>query len=276
MAVTLSETQIERYSRHILLKQVGGKGQKKILESSVLLVGAGGLGSPAALYLAAAGVGKLGIVDFDKVDLSNLQRQPLHHTPDVGKPKVVSAAETIASLNPDVQVVPYTAKLTSENIMGVIAGYDVIVDGSDNFPTRYLVNDACVFAGKPLVHGSIFLFEGQATVFQPGKGCYRCLYPTPPPPGAVPSCQEVGVIGVLPGVVGLIQATEAIKLVLGIGTSLAGYLLVYDALDMEFHKVKLRRNAACPVCGDHPTVTKLIDYEQFCGVAVTADHGSHA
>lgn len=274
MAITLTEEQIERYSRHILLKQVGGKGQRKILESRVLLIGAGGLGSPAALYLAAAGVGKLGIVDFDKVDMSNLQRQPLHHTPDVGKLKVQSAAETIARLNPDVEVVPYTTKISSENVMDMISGYDVIVDGSDNFPTRYLINDACVFAKKPLVHGSIFLFEGQATVFMPGKGCYRCLYPTPPPPGAVPSCQEVGVLGVLPGVVGLIQATEALKLVLGVGTSLAGYLLVYDALDMEFHKVKLRRNPACPVCGDNPTVTSLIDYEQFCGVLVEASHGS--
>lgn len=275
MAVTLTEEQIERYSRHILLKQIGGKGQRKILESSVLLIGAGGLGSPIALYLAAAGVGTLGIVDFDNVDLSNLQRQPLHHTADVGKPKVASAAQTIAKLNHDVKVVPYTTRLSSENIMDIILNYDVIIDGSDNFPTRYLVNDACVFMRKPLVHGSIFLFEGQITDFMPGKGCYRCLYPTPPPPGAVPSCQEVGVLGVLPGVVGLIQATEALKIILGIGTTLGGYLLVYDALDMEFHKVKLRRNPACPVCGDNPTVTHLIDYEQFCGVVVQADHGKH-
>lgn len=267
MAITLTEEQIKRYSRHILLKQVGGKGQMKILESKVLVVGSGGLGSPAAMYLAAAGVGKLGIVDFDTVDLSNLQRQILHHTNDVNKPKVVSATETIAMLNSDVQVVPYPIKLTSENIMDIIAGYDVILDCTDNFPTRYLLNDACFFARKPLVQGSIFLFEGQATVFLPGKGCYRCLYPTPPPLGSVPSCQEVGVLGVLPGVVGLIQATETLKLILDIGIPLAGYLLVYDALDMEFHKVKLRHNSACPVCGDKPTVTRLIDYEQFCGVA---------
>lgn len=266
MVSGFTEEQVKRYSRHILLRLVGGKGQKKLLSSSVLVVGSGGLGSPVAVYLAAAGVGKLGIADFDIVDLSNLQRQILHFTDDVGKPKVVSAAETIAQLNPDVRVVQHQARLSSENILGIIADYDVVVDASDNFPTRYLLNDACVLAGKPLVHGSIFLFEGQATVFLPGQGCYRCLYPEPPPPGAVPSCQEVGVLGVLPGVIGLIQATETIKLLLGIGHSLAGYLLLYDALDMEFHKVKLRRNLACPVCGDNPTITQLIDYEEFCGV----------
>jgi len=265
-ALPFTEEQIKRYSRHIILPQIGGKGQRKLLQSSALLIGAGGLGSPAALYLAAAGVGKLGIVDFDVVDLSNLQRQVLHHGHDLGRPKVVSAAETIADINPDVQVVPHPVHLSSENIMDIIADYDVVVDGSDNFPTRYLVNDACVMAGKPNVHGSIFLFEGQATVFLPGQGCYRCLYPEPPPPGMVPSCQEAGVLGVLPGVIGLIQAVETIKLILGLGRSLVGRLLLFDALAMEFRQVKLKRNANCPVCGDNPTVTQLIDYEEFCGL----------
>lgn len=268
MVQALTEEQVLRYSRHILVPQIGGKGQRKLLSSKVLVVGVGGLGSPAAMYLAASGVGQLGLVDFDAVESSNLHRQPLHHFHQLGKRKVASAAETIAHLNPDVQVVPYDLKLSSENIIDIIGGYDVVLDGSDNFPTRYLVNDACVLAGKPNVYGSIFLFEGQATVFMPGKGCYRCLYPTPPPPGSVPSCQEAGVLGVLPGVVGLIQATEAIKLLLGIGESLAGTLLLYDALNMEFQRLKIRRNSACPVCGDNPVVTQLIDYEDFCGVRV--------
>lgn len=265
MSLGFTEEQIQRYSRHILLRQIGGKGQRKLLDSSVAVVGAGGLGSPAALYLAAAGVGKLGIVDFDTVDLSNLHRQPLHHNHDVGRPKTVSAAEAIADVNPDVKVIQHPVPLTSQNALEVIADYDVIVDGSDNFPTRYLINDACVLLKKPNVHGSIFLFEGQATVFLPETGCYRCLFPSPPPPGSVPTCQEAGVLGVLPGIIGLIQTTEAIKLLLGIGRSLAGYLLVYDALDMEFLKVKLHRNPSCPVCGDNPIITKLIDYQEFCG-----------
>lgn len=262
-----SEEQILRYSRHIILPSVGGKGQQKLRDAKILVVGAGGLGSPVAMYLAAAGVGKLGLVDFDVVDLSNLQRQLLHGTKDVGKPKVTSAVETIADLNPDVEVIPYDEKLRSENVNEIIRDYDLIVDGSDNFPVRYLVNDAAYFAGKPLIYGSIFQFDGQVSVF-PGDGpCYRCLYPTPPPPGAVPSCSEAGVFGVLPGVVGSIQATEAIKLVLGNGRSLAGRLLLFNALDMEFWEVELRRNGSCPLCGENPTVTELIDYEVFCGLA---------
>lgn len=266
MASAFTEEQIKRYSRHIILQQVGGKGQRKLLASKVLLIGAGGLGSPAALYLAAAGVGTIGLVDYDTVDLSNLQRQILHRTADLGRPKIDSATDTIRALNPDVKVVPYPVRLSSENILDIIADYDVVVDGTDNFPTRYLVNDACVMKGKPNVHGSIFLFEGQATTFLPGKGCYRCLYPAPPPPGMVPSCQEAGVLGVLPGIVGSIQAVEAIKLILGIGESLAGRLLLFDALSMEFRQLKIRRSPNCPVCGEHPTVTQLIDYEEFCGV----------
>ncbi len=265
-ALPFTEEQIKRYSRHIILPQIGGKGQRKLLQSKVLLIGAGGLGSPSALYLAAAGIGKLGIVDFDTVDLSNLQRQVLHHGHDVGRPKVVSAAEAIADINTDVQVVKHQVRLSSENIMDIISDYDVVVDGCDNFPTRYLVNDACVMAKKPNVHGSIFLFEGQATVFMPGQGCYRCLYPEPPPPGMVPSCQEAGVLGVLPGIVGLIQAVETVKIVLGIGRTLTNRLLLFDALAMEFRQVRLKRNPNCPVCGDNPTVTQLIDYEQFCGL----------
>ena len=258
--------QARRYSRHIIMPQIGGNGQRKLLDAKVLLIGAGGLGSPTALYLAAAGVGTLGIVDFDEVDLTNLQRQILHRTQDVGRPKVESASDTIAAMNPDVKVIQHRIQLTSENALEVLEPYDIIVDGSDNFPTRYLVNDACVMLGKPCVHGSIFLFEGQAATFVPGKGCYRCLYPTPPPPGMVPSCAEAGVLGVLPGIVGSIQAVETIKLILGIGDTLSGRLLLFDALDMEFRQVKVRRNADCPVCGDHPTVTELIDYEEFCGI----------
>lgn len=266
MQKQFTQQQIERYSRHILLSEVGGKGQRRLLEASVLVIGAGGLGSPAALYLAAAGVGKLGVVDFDDVDMTNLNRQILHGTGDVGRPKVASAADTIRDLNPDVQVVQHQTRLTSDNIQDIIRDYDVVLDGSDNFATRYLVNDACFLAGKPNVHGSIFRFDGMASVFLPGGGCYRCLFPTPPPPGAVPSCQEAGVFGVLPGVIGLIQATEAIKLVLGIGEPLVGRLLLYDALAMAFREVKFQRNPDCPVCGDNPTVTQLIDYEEFCSV----------
>lgn len=258
--------QARRYSRHIIMPQIGGKGQRRLLDAKVVLIGAGGLGSPTALYLAAAGVGTLGIVDFDVVDLTNLQRQILHHTHDVGRPKAQSAAETIADLNPDVRVVQHRVQLNSENALEVLGPYDIVVDGSDNFPTRYLVNDACVMLGKPCVHGSIFLFEGQAATFVPGKGCYRCLYPTPPPPGMVPNCAEAGVLGVLPGIVGSIQAVETIKLILGAGDTLTGRLLLFDALAMEFRQVKVRRNPGCPVCGDHPTVTQLIDYEEFCGL----------
>lgn len=268
LAAAFREDQLKRYSRHILLPQVGGKGQRKLLDASVFISGAGGLGSPCSLYLAAAGVGRIGLADFDTVDLSNLQRQVLHHGHDVGRPKVVSAAEAIADINPDVTVVQHQVKLTFENIMDIIAGYDLVIDCSDNFPTRYLINDACVLQDKPNVHGSIFLFEGQASAFVPGKGCYRCLFPSPPPPGLVPSCQEVGIMGVVPGIIGLIQATEAIKLIIGIGESLAGWLLIYDALAMEFRKVKWRRNPACPVCGDNPSIAHLtdIDYQDFCGI----------
>ncbi len=262
-----TDEQINRYSRHIILPEVGGKGQKKLLESKVFLVGAGGLGSPAAFYLAAAGIGKIGISDNDDVDFSNLQRQILHSTKDVGRPKVQSAKETIEDLNPDVEVVPYTERLNSENIINIIKDYDVILDGSDNFPTRYLVNDACVMLGKPLSHGSIFRFDGQATTILPGQGpCYRCLYETPPPPDLVPSCQEAGVLGVIAGIIGVIQATEVIKLVLGKGHILTGKLLLYDSLNMDFKKLNIQRNPACPMCGENPTIKELIDYEEFCQV----------
>ena len=261
----LTEEQVLRYSRHIIMPQVGGSGQRKLMEAKVLILGAGGLGSPVALYLALAGVGTVGIVDFDTVDLSNLQRQLLHQTKDVGRLKVESARETIAEYNPDVKVVLHPIALTSENALEVMAPYDIVVNGMDTFPARYLANDACVFAKKPLVDGSILLFDGQATVFLPGKGCYRCLYPAPPPPGLVPSCAEAGVLGALPGVVGCIQAIETIKLILGAGDSLSGRLLLFDALTMEFRTVRIRRDLDCVVCGDHPTVTELIDYDEFCG-----------
>ncbi|MBI2902434.1 MAG: molybdopterin-synthase adenylyltransferase MoeB [Candidatus Methylomirabilis oxyfera] len=270
-AVPFNEEQIRRYSRHIILPEVGGKGQRRLLNSSVLLVGAGGLGSPAALYLAAAGVGRLGIIDGDVVDMSNLQRQILHHVDDVGRPKVQSAVDSIAQINPDVKVEPFHAVLSSENAKEIISQYDLVVNGCDNFPTRYLVNDCCVLLKKPLVDGSIFKFEGQVTVFIPGQGCYRCLYPSPPPPGLVPSCQEAGVLGVLCGIIGSLQSIEAIKLLLGIGDSLAGRLLFVDSLGMEFRQVKVRRDPECPVCGDHPTITDLIDYHEFCGIP-GADH----
>ena len=263
---TFTPAQLNRYSRHIIMPQVGGVGQRKLLEAKVLLLGAGGLGSPSALYLAAAGVGTIGIVDFDVVDYSNLQRQILHGTSDVGKSKVISAKETLNEINPDVKVIPLDMRLTSENIMEVIADYDIVVDGSDNFPTRYLVNDSCYFAKKPVVHGSIFMFDGQLAVFEPGKGCYRCLYPAPPPPGMVPSCAEAGVFGVLPGIIGSLQAVETIKLILGLGDVLVNRLLIFDALTMEFRTVKLRKDPECPLCGNHPTVTEPIDYELFCGM----------
>ena len=257
--------QLKRYQRHIIMPQVGGIGQRKLLDSKVLLLGAGGLGSPTALYLAAAGVGDLGIVDFDVVDVSNLQRQILHDTDDVGRPKVISAQETLNDINPGIRVNPINERLSSENIMEILADYDIVVDGSDNFSTRYLVNDAAYLAKKTLIHGSIFLFEGQASVFAPGEGCYRCLYPTPPPPGMVPSCAEAGVFGVLPGIIGSIMAVETIKIILGIGEPLVNKLLLFDALSMDFRTVKLRRDKNCPLCGDDPTVTELIDYEVFCG-----------
>jgi molybdopterin/thiamine biosynthesis adenylyltransferase/rhodanese-related sulfurtransferase len=259
--------QLIRYSRHFLLPEVGEEGQAKLLQAKALLVGAGGLGSPAAYYLAAAGVGTLGIIDNDVVDISNLQRQILHTNDRVGTPKVESAKQTLEALNPDVKVIPYQAKLTSENIMDIIKNYDLVVDGCDNFPTRYLVNDACVLAGKPNVHGSIFQFEGQATVFYPGKGpCYRCLYPEPPPAEMAPSCAEAGVLGVLPGLIGVIEALEAIKIILGKGDTLVGRLVHFNTLTMEINTLKLRRDPSCPVCGDNPTIHQLIDYEEFCSL----------
>jgi molybdopterin/thiamine biosynthesis adenylyltransferase/rhodanese-related sulfurtransferase len=259
--------QLTRYSRHFLLPEVGEAGQAKLLDAKVLLIGAGGLGSPAAYYLAAAGVGTLGIVDMDVVDVSNLQRQILHNNERVGMAKVESARQTLTALNPDVKVIGHQARVSSANIMELIRDYDVIVDGCDNFPTRYLVNDACVMVGKPNVHGSIFQFEGQATVFAPHQGpCYRCLFPEPPPPGAAPSCQEAGVLGVLPGLVGCVQALETMKLILGVGRPLIGRMVYFDTLSMELRIHKLRKDPNCPVCGEHPTVTTLIDYEEFCGL----------
>ena len=266
--IDFTDEQIERYSRHIMLPEVGGVGQAKMLEAKVLLIGAGGLGSPAAFYLAAAGVGNLGIVDFDVVDLSNLQRQIIHSTERVGMLKTESAKKTIAALNPDVNVTVYNERLTSENIMRLFEGYDYILDGTDNFATRYLINDACVMTGKTNIHGSIFRFEGQATVFKPHVGpCYRCLYPEPPPPGLVPNCQEGGVLGVLAGVIGNLQVVETLKLILGQGEPLIGSLLIYDALRTEFRRLKLKRDVNCPVCGENPTIKELIDYEEFCGLS---------
>jgi molybdopterin/thiamine biosynthesis adenylyltransferase len=273
----LTDAQRERYSRHILLPEVGEVGQAKLLKSKVLLLGAGGLGSPAAMYLAAAGVGTLGLVDADVVDASNLQRQIIHATSRVGTPKVESAAKTIAELNPDVKVVPYPERLTSANVERIFADYEVVVDGTDNFPTRYLVNDASVWMGKPVAHGSIFRFDGQVTTFISDKAakklgmpeagpCYRCLYPEPPPPHLAPSCQEAGVLGILCGIIGTLQATEAIKLLLGRGTTLAGRLLTYDSLKMKFRELRLRRDPHCPVCGPDPSIKSYIDYEGFCAV----------
>ncbi len=262
-----TEEQVRRYSRHMLLPTVGAMGQKKLLNARVLLLGAGGLGSPAALYLAAAGVGTIGIVDFDTVDLSNLQRQILHRQEDVGKPKVESAMRTLKSLNPDVNVVPFRTRLYSDNVFDIIKDFDYIVDGTDNFQTRYLINYASVMTNKTVIHGSIFQFDGQVTVFKPHEGpCYRFLFPQPPPPGAVPNCAEAGVFGVLPGIVGSIQAVETLKLILGEGEPLVGRLLIFDALAMEFSEVKIRRDPNCPVCGDNPTITELIDYDAFCGL----------
>jgi adenylyltransferase/sulfurtransferase len=263
----LSSEEIRRYGRHLIMPEVGMDGQKKLKAASVLLIGAGGLGSPLGLYLAAAGVGRIGIVDFDVVDYSNLQRQILHSTKDVGRPKLASAKEKLEALNPFVKVETYEMHLNSENALDLFSRYDIIVDGTDNFPTRYLVNDACVLTGKPNVYGSIFRFEGQASVFAAKDGpCYRCLYPEPPPPGLVPSCAEGGVLGILPGIIGTIQANETVKLIIGKGEPLIGRLLLFDALKMKFRELKLRRNPDCPVCGVPRSITKLIDYEAFCGV----------
>jgi len=265
--VTLSKEEILRYSRHLIMPEVGMEGQLKLKSAKVALIGTGGLGAPLGMYLAAAGVGRIGLVDFDVVDFTNLQRQVIHGTKDVGRKKLDSAAETMLDINPYVEIDRHEVALTSENALQILKDYDIVVDGTDNFPTRYLVNDACVLLGKPNVYGSIFRFEGQATVFAyEGGPCYRCLYPEPPPPGLVPSCAEGGVLGILPGTIGLIQATETVKLILGIGEPLVGRLLLYDALAMRFRELKLRRNPECPVCGDHPTIRELIDYQEFCGV----------
>ena len=265
--IEFTDEQIERYSRHIILPEVGGAGQQKMLEAKILLLGAGGLGSPAAYYLAAAGIGNLGIVDFDQVDLSNLQRQIIHSTERIGMLKTESAKKTIQALNPDVNVTLYNEKIDSSNIISIIKDYDYVVDGSDNFPTRYLVNDACVMENKTLIHGSIYRFEGQVTVFKPNSGpCYRCLYPEPPPPEMSPNCQEGGVLGVLAGIIGNLQVVEVLKLILGIGEPLVGKLLIYDALKTEFRNLNLRKDASCPLCGEEPTIKELIDYEEFCGI----------
>jgi adenylyltransferase/sulfurtransferase len=266
-AIELSNEEIARYSRHLIMPEVALDGQKKLKSARVLTIGAGGLGSPLALYLAAAGVGTLGIVDFDVVDESNLQRQIIHGTSDVGRPKMESARDRIMDINPNVHVEAYEEALSSENALEIFKDFDIVVDGTDNFPTRYLVNDACVLLKKPNVYGSIFRFEGQASVFYAEEGpCYRCLYPEPPPPGLVPSCAEGGVLGILPGAIGTIQATETVKLILGIGEPLIGRLLLYDALDMRFREMKLHKDPSCPVCGENPTVTELIDYQEFCGI----------
>jgi adenylyltransferase/sulfurtransferase len=274
VAPDLTHEEIQRYSRHLVMPEVGLDGQRRLKAARVLVVGMGGLGSPASMYLAAAGVGTIGLADFDDVEFSNLQRQILHGTSDVGRPKLVSARARLSALNPEVRLVPHETRLSSANALEIIRAYDIVVDGTDNFATRYLVNDACVLTGRPNVYGSIFRFEGQASVFAAQGGpCYRCLHPEPPPPGLVPNCAEGGVLGVLPGVIGTIQATEAIKLIIGAGEPLVGRLLVFDALKMRFRELKLRRDSECPVCGDHPTIREPIDYEQFCGVprAGTAD-----
>ena len=269
--LALTHEEVARYSRHLIMPEVGMEGQLKLKAARALCIGAGGLGSPVLLYLAAAGVGTLGLVDFDEVDYSNLHRQIIHGTPDVGRSKLDSAKARINALNPEVEVVTHEMALSSENALGLFADYDLGVAGTDNFPTRYLGNDACVIGGKPNVYGSIFRFEGQASVFATKDGpCYRCMFPEPPPPGLVPSCAEGGVLGILPGVVGMLQATEAIKLILGVGESLVGRFLLFDALKMRFRELKVRKDPDCPVCGEHPTVTQLIDYEQFCGIAPTA------
>ncbi len=265
-APLLSKEQLTRYSRQVILEELGVDGQRRLLDSKVLVIGAGGLGSPVSLYLAAAGIGTLGIVDGDRVDLSNLHRQIIHFTHDIGRPKTQSARRTLEDVNPDIKVVPYQTTLTSENAFDIISPYDVVVNGSDNFPTRYLVNDACVMLDKPLVDASILKWEGQATVFLPGRGCYRCLFPTPPPPGSVPSCAEGGIVGAVAGYMGTLQAVETVKILLGVGETLANRLLLVDMLAGEVRTLKWNRNPACPVCGDQPTITALIDYEEFCGL----------
>ena len=268
---TLTPYQVQRYSRHIIMPQVGSSGQRALLNAKVLVVGAGGLGSPISLYLALAGVGTIGIIDFDDVDITNLQRQILHQNDDVGRPKVESARDTITAYNPDVDVVTHNTPLNAENALDIFAEYDIIVSGADNFAVRYLINDAAYLSNKPLVDGSVLIFDGRATVYQPGHGCYRCVFPDPPPPGEVPNCAEAGVLGMMPGLVGTIQATETVKLIMGIGETLTGRLLLIDGLTMEFRELKIRRNPNCPLCGDSPTVTELIDYEIFCGVSVTGE-----
>ncbi len=266
-AVALTNEEVLRYSRHLIMPEVGMEGQLKLKKAKVLLVGSGGLGAPLGLYLAAAGVGRLGIVDFDVVDFTNLQRQVIFGTSDVGRKKLEAARERLSNLNPEIRIDAYETRLTSDNALDILRDYDIVADGTDNFPTRYLVNDACVLLGKPNVYGSIFRFEGQASIFgYPGGPCYRCLYPEPPPPGLVPSCAEGGVLGVLPGIIGCIQAMETLKLILGSGDPLIGRLLLFDALRMRFRELKLRRNPECPVCGEHRTITKLIDYAEFCGI----------
>jgi adenylyltransferase/sulfurtransferase len=266
-SVGLQPQEIARYSRHLIMPEVAMDGQKKLRAASILLIGAGGLGSPLGLYLAAAGIGRIGLVDFDVVDFSNLQRQILHGTQDVGRSKLQSAHDRLRAINPEVQLDLHETRLTSANALKLLEPYDIVIDGTDNFPTRYLVNDACVLLKKPNIYGSIFRFDGQASVFYPPHGpCYRCLYPEPPPPGEVPSCAEGGVLGILPGTIGVIQATEAVKLILGKGSPLVGRLLVYDAMAMTFQEFKVRRNPKCQICGDQPTITTLIDYDQFCGI----------
>lgn len=263
--MTLRDDQIERYSRQIILPNIGGKGQERLLKAKVLIIGAGGLGSPCALYLASAGVGTLGLVDSDVVEMNNLQRQIVHSTLTVGKPKAESAKERLNAINPDIKIIAHKLRITSENILDIIKDYDIVVDGSDNFPTRFLVNDACVIGKKPLSHGGIFRYDGQAITIVPGQSpCYRCLFPEPPPPGAVPSCQEAGILGAVAGVIGTIQANEVLKYILGIGDLLTGKLLVFNALDSSFRQVKVPKDPNCPVCGQKPTITKLIDYEEFC------------
>jgi molybdopterin/thiamine biosynthesis adenylyltransferase len=272
-AAQLTPEQVRRYSRHIIMPQIGSRGQRKLIDSKVLIIGAGGLGGPVALYLALAGVGTIGLVDFDTVDLSNLQRQVLHNSETIGMAKVESAKLTLARYNPEVNVVAHEFPITSENAMDLIARYDVIVNGADNFATRYLVNDAAYLNKKPLVDGSILIFDGQVTTYEPGKGCYRCLYPEPPPPGMVPNCAEAGVLGALTGTMGSLQATEVVKVILGIGEPLIGRLLLVDALSMEFRVVRTRRDPKCPLCGDNPSVTELIDYDVFCGLVLPGDEG---
>jgi molybdopterin/thiamine biosynthesis adenylyltransferase len=275
-APQLTPDQVKRYSRHIIMPQIGSRGQRKLIDSKVLIVGAGGLGGPVALYLALAGVGTIGIVDFDYVDLSNLQRQVLHTTDSVGMAKVQSAMRTLGRYNPEVNVVAHEFPINAENAMELIAQYDIIVNGADNFATRYLVNDAAYLNGKPLVDGSILIFDGQVTTYEPGRGCYRCLYPAPPPPGEVPNCAEAGVLGALTGTMGSIQAIEVVKEILGIGEPLVERLLLVDALSMEFRVVRTRRNPACPLCGDNPTVTELIDYDVFCGLTLPSEGNASA